>query len=40
MNITTVVVNVLLGFAVIALMLRTLRFRRMLAREQAADVKR
>jgi uncharacterized membrane protein YbhN (UPF0104 family) len=38
MNIAIVAVNVVLGFAVIALMLRTLRWRRVLAREQAADV--
>jgi uncharacterized membrane protein YbhN (UPF0104 family) len=34
MNIATVVVNVVLGFASIALMLRTLRWRRVLRREQ------
>ena len=35
MNITTVAVNVLLGFASIALMLRTLRWRRALERDRA-----
>jgi uncharacterized membrane protein YbhN (UPF0104 family) len=37
MNIATVVVNVVLGFTVIALMLRTLRWRRALERDRAAD---
>jgi uncharacterized membrane protein YbhN (UPF0104 family) len=37
MNIATVVVNVVLGFTSIGLMLRTLRWRRMLEHERAAD---
>jgi uncharacterized membrane protein YbhN (UPF0104 family) len=37
MNIATVVVNVVLGFTAIGLMLRTLRWRRILDRERAAD---
>jgi uncharacterized membrane protein YbhN (UPF0104 family) len=37
MNIAIVAVNVALGFAVMAVMLRTLRWRRLLARDQAAE---
>jgi hypothetical protein len=37
MNIATVVVNVVLGFASIALMLRTLRWRRVIERDRAVD---
>jgi uncharacterized membrane protein YbhN (UPF0104 family) len=38
MNITTVVVNLVLGFASIGLMLRTLRWRRLVARDRSAEV--
>ena len=40
MNITTVVVNLVLGFASIGLMLRTLRWRRLVARDRCAAVRR